>query len=61
MNPTSAVSVAFDPLLPWPVLAALGGVGLVLVAARPARRRARHDLAAGLASSSCWRRWPIPP
>ena len=31
MNPTSAVSVAFDPLLPWPVLAALGGIGLVLV------------------------------
>ena len=31
MNPTSAVSVAFDPLLPWPVLAVLGGVGLVLI------------------------------
>lgn len=31
MNPTSAVSIAFDPLLPWPVLAVLGGVGLVLV------------------------------
>ena len=31
MNPTSAVSVAFDPLLPWPVLAVLGGIGLVLV------------------------------
>jgi len=31
MNPTSAVSVAFDPLLPWSVLAVLGGVGLVLV------------------------------
>ncbi len=31
MNPTSAVSVALDPLLPWPVLAVLGGVGLVLV------------------------------
>jgi hypothetical protein len=31
MNPTSAVSVAFDPLLPWPVLAVLGGVGLILV------------------------------
>ena len=31
MNPTSAVSVAFDPLLPWQVLAVLGGVGLVLV------------------------------
>ncbi len=31
MNPTSAVSIAFDPLLPWSVLAALGGIGLVLV------------------------------
>jgi hypothetical protein len=31
MNPTSAVSVAFDPLLPWSVLAVLGGIGLVLV------------------------------
>ena len=31
MNPTSTVSVAFDPLLPWPVLAVLGGIGLVLV------------------------------
>ncbi len=31
MNPTSAVSVAFDPLLPWPALAVLGGLGLVLV------------------------------
>jgi hypothetical protein len=31
MNTTSAVSVAFDPLLPWPVLIALGGAGLVLV------------------------------
>jgi len=31
MNMTSAVSVAFDPLLPWAVLAALGAVGLVLV------------------------------
>src|SRR5215468_1123308 len=30
MNPT-AVSVAFDPLLPWWALAVLGGVGLVLV------------------------------
>ncbi|MBN9512157.1 MAG: hypothetical protein J0H97_02080 [Alphaproteobacteria bacterium] len=28
---TSAVSVAFDPLLPWTVLAVLGGIGLVLV------------------------------
>ena len=31
MNPTSAVSLAFDPLLPWEVLAALGVVGLLLV------------------------------
>ncbi len=31
MNPTSAVSVAFDPLLGWAVLAVLGGIGLVLV------------------------------
>ncbi|HYR66560.1 MAG TPA: hypothetical protein VEP47_10530, partial [Reyranella sp.] len=31
MNATSAVSVAFDPLLGWPVLLVLGGVGLVLV------------------------------
>jgi hypothetical protein len=31
MNATSAVSVAFDPLLGWPVLAVLGGIGLVLV------------------------------
>lgn len=31
MNTTSAVSVAFDPLLPWPVLIALAAVGLVLV------------------------------
>jgi hypothetical protein len=31
MNVTSAVSVAFDPLMPWWVLAALGAVGLVLV------------------------------
>ncbi len=30
MNPTSAVSIAFDPLLPWTVLAALGAIGLVL-------------------------------
>ena len=33
MNPTSAVSVAFDPLLPWQVLAVLGGsVGRRLLA-----------------------------
>ena len=31
MNTTSAVSVAFDPMLPWPVLAVLAGIGLVLV------------------------------
>jgi hypothetical protein len=31
MNMTSAVSVAFDPLLPWTVLAVLGAIGLVLV------------------------------
>ena len=30
MNTTSAVSIAFDPLLGWPVLAVLGGIGLVL-------------------------------
>jgi hypothetical protein len=31
MNTTSAVSVAFDPLLPWEILAVLGGIGLTLV------------------------------
>jgi hypothetical protein len=31
MNPTSAVSIAFDPLLGWPVLIALGAAGLILV------------------------------
>ncbi len=31
MNTTSAVSVAFDPLLPWEILAVLAGIGLVLV------------------------------
>jgi len=31
MNTTSAVSIAFDPLLGWPVLAVLGGIGLALV------------------------------
>ncbi|HYD05773.1 MAG TPA: hypothetical protein VEC60_08605, partial [Reyranella sp.] len=31
MNTTSAVSIAFDPLLPWPILIALGATGLVLV------------------------------
>ena len=31
MTPTSAVSIAFDPLLGWPLLAVLGGIGLVLV------------------------------
>ena len=28
MNPTSAVSVAFDPLLSWEILAGLGAIGL---------------------------------
>ena len=32
MNTVSAVSVVFDPLLPWWVLATLGGIGLALVA-----------------------------
>ncbi|HEX9521419.1 MAG TPA: hypothetical protein VF949_00530, partial [Reyranella sp.] len=31
MNASSAVPVAFDPLLGWTVLAVLGGIGLVLV------------------------------
>jgi hypothetical protein len=31
MNTTSAVSIAFDPLLGWPVLMVLGAIGLVLV------------------------------
>jgi hypothetical protein len=31
MNPTSAVSIAFDPLLSWEILAGLGAIGLVLV------------------------------
>ncbi len=31
MNASSAVSVAFDPLLGWTVLAVLGAIGLVLV------------------------------
>jgi hypothetical protein len=31
MTPTSAVSVAFDPLLGWPLLAVLGVIGLALV------------------------------
>lgn len=31
MNMTSAVSVAFDPLLPWTVLAVLGAIGVALV------------------------------
>ena len=31
MNPTSAVSVAFDPLVPWSVIAVLSSIGLVLV------------------------------
>ena len=32
MNPTSAVSVAFDPLLSWEILAGLGAIGVVLIA-----------------------------
>jgi hypothetical protein len=43
MNPTTAVSVAFDPLLPWPVLAVLGGIGVVLVLLG-ARARARGTI-----------------
>ena len=31
MNPTSAVSVAFDPLLSWEILAGLGAIGVVLI------------------------------
>ncbi|MBM3649753.1 MAG: hypothetical protein FJX11_18385 [Alphaproteobacteria bacterium] len=31
MNATSAVSIAFDPLFGWPILAGLGAIGLVLV------------------------------
>ncbi|MGD9880319.1 MAG: hypothetical protein AB7U95_09285, partial [Reyranella sp.] len=31
MSTVSAVSVVFDPLLPWWLLAALGGLGVVLV------------------------------
>src|SRR5258708_34304843 len=38
MNPTSAVSVAFDPLLSWEILAALGAVGLVLLGLRASAR-----------------------
>ena len=33
MNPTSAVSVAFDPLLSWEILAGLGVIGAGFVAA----------------------------
>ena len=54
MNATSAVSIAFDPLLGWPVLAVLGGIGLVLVAFG-VRRRARHDVAPGLAGGRAGR------
>src|SRR5690349_15009942 len=43
MNPTSAVSVAFDPLLSWEILAVLGGVGLVLLLLSM-RARARGTL-----------------
>ena len=31
MTPTSAVSVAFDPLLPWSVMIGLAAAGLILV------------------------------
>jgi hypothetical protein len=31
MNTTSAASIAFDPLVPWEVLAVMGAIGLVLV------------------------------
>jgi hypothetical protein len=31
MNPTSAASVAFDPLVPWEALAVMGAIGLALV------------------------------
>ena len=31
MNPTSTVSVAFDPLLSWEILAGLGAIGVVLI------------------------------
>lgn len=31
MNPTTAVSIAFDPLLPWEILGALGVAAVVLV------------------------------
>ena len=47
MNPTSAVSVAFDPLLPWTVLAVLGaGVAAALAdAAWADATRARLETA----------------
>jgi len=38
VNPTSAVSVAFDPLLSWEILAGLGAIGLVLIALSLAAR-----------------------
>ena len=38
MNPTSAVSVAFDPLLGWELLAGLGAIGLALIALSLAAR-----------------------
>ena len=38
MNPTSAVSVAFDPLLSWEILAGLGVIGVVLIALSLAAR-----------------------
>ena len=45
MNATSAVSVAFDPLLSWEILAVLGGIGLVGIVLS-IRARARGTLAA---------------
>ena len=47
MNPTSAVSVAFDPLLSWEILAGLGAIGVVLIVLSLRRPRPRHLLAAG--------------
>ena len=43
MNATSAVSVAFDPLLSWEILAVLGGIGLVGIVLS-IRARARGTL-----------------
>ena len=60
MNPTSAVSVAFDPLLRWRSLAVLGAIGLVLVLLGLRRPRARHLLAAGLAGRRAGGARPTP-